>query len=935
MSNPLAGLANPINLLVIAPEQFLAAVQPLVHHKNSTGMTAAAVSVESCTGFFVGADYPERIKRAIQVAHEALGTRYVMLVGDAAHFPVRFWFDWNLTPPYYSGGITPKYKDGLTIPCDPMGTYIQSDLYYASLYHHTGIYPNMQSGAFDDWNKSGRGLYNQAWRDNTALITAGVLNTALNPDDVDGYPDIAVGRLPARSVADVTSYVNKVIAYETRPNSGVRRFTFVHDWQYSGISLTTNITSQSGLQERFVDLTYLLFENSDLPGNPPPTPSRAFAVPPPPPFVNATNSEIAAAARASTWVSYVGHGSPNALGLYGGFGWGDLAPAAQESQLPIVFAAGCQTSLFMLNLPWYTPDTFIDSTGKERGPFLINPLALPNEPGVVITDRATQQSWGSGAGNYTPLPVPTPKPNAINVANGCWADPWLFDTAPGGAIAYFGDHCVAPDDYPVEIETHFLKAYVNAAHPVLGSLYLTAQQQYWAGPHNADASTPGLGDYHGIPRLYLGWMVFFGDPSLRLPSLTERLAERVGDFDGDGIDEILVSSPWGIGILKKTGDTMTTLMLAPNGARLGGWLLDTANNQFGPIGDFDVDGRDEILVTSPWGLGVLRFEAGALTAVSMVSNGTVLGGAGSQLDTTRDKFGPVLRLDGGNIHIFYSNSSGVALLSLDKNTLGVASLFYSYGSAVGNWTLDATDNFGPVGDFDGDGHNDILVTSAWGIGVLKLGTEWTSLTTAANGTALSGGWKLDTNDKFSIAGNYRYNEPARDIILVTSPWGIGTLMLEPRDPSPTNALVAVWMAANGSDLGGWRLDTAVNEFGPAADYAGVPGPQAEYMSPEILVTSPWGIGVLAMRLSPNFLAMSAIATVGNGTRLNGWDLNTASSHLGAVGKFEGGVQGEILVTSQWGMAILKLSGDTMTVPMMQKNGTRMGQWVLDTTKDVL
>jgi hypothetical protein len=45
------------------------------------------------------------------------------------------------------------------------------------------------------------------------------------------------------------------------------------------------------------------------------------------------------------------------------------------------------------------------------------------------------------------------------------------------------------------------------------------------------------------------------------------LSECVGDVDGDGIDEILVSSPWGIGILKKSGDTMTSLVVAANGTR--------------------------------------------------------------------------------------------------------------------------------------------------------------------------------------------------------------------------------------------------------------------------------------------------------------------------------------------------------------------------------
>ncbi|WGZ94418.1 MAG: hypothetical protein QJT81_00060 [Candidatus Thiothrix putei] len=46
------------------------------------------------------------------------------------------------------------------------------------------------------------------------------------------------------------------------------------------------------------------------------------------------------------------------------------------------------------------------------------------------------------------------------------------------------------------------------------------------------------------------------------------------DFDGDGFAEIPVSSPWGIGLLKQTGNTLTAPMMAPNGTRFGEWLLN-------------------------------------------------------------------------------------------------------------------------------------------------------------------------------------------------------------------------------------------------------------------------------------------------------------------------------------------------------------------------
>jgi hypothetical protein len=260
---------------MIAPETFIPALAPLVQHKSQTGIPALAISIESITGSISRLESPEEhaqaklkapesIKRAILYAYEKLSTKYVMLVGDAQNFPVRFWFSHDGVPPYPGASTMPSTPPPL-IPCQPSGGFVQSDLYYANLYHHTGTDP-VVSGAFDDWDANGNGLFNEAWMGNFPNLPSanpGGLNTALNPDNVDGYPDLAVGRVPARNVNDVAVYVQKIITYETTIAQKVAgTFTFVHDEIYGALNLTTDMVTASGLANTDSPIQYFLIENS-------------------------------------------------------------------------------------------------------------------------------------------------------------------------------------------------------------------------------------------------------------------------------------------------------------------------------------------------------------------------------------------------------------------------------------------------------------------------------------------------------------------------------------------------------------------------------------------------------------------------------------------------------------------------------------------------
>ena len=400
-------------------------------------------------------------------------------------------------------------------------------------------------------------------------------------------------------------------------------------------------------------------------------------------------------------------------------------------------------------------------------------------------------------------------------------------------------------------------------------------------------------------------------PNLRLLIRTAAgYAARSADLNGDGKAEVLVSSPWGIGLLAQSGATMSNPVIAANGTRFGGWLLNTADNWLGPAADYDGDGKAEVLVSSPWGIGIWKDSGASMTAPMMAPNGTRFGGW--LLNTADNSFGPAADYDGdGKAEVLVSSPWGIGILKQSGGTMS-APMMAPNGTRFGGWLLNTKDNdFGVVGDLNGDGKTEILVTSPWGIGVLQqTGGTFSVLMMAPNGTRF-GGWLLNTADnRFGPVGDFDGDGKAE--VLVSSPWGIGIMKLS------GGTLTVPMMAPNGTRFGGWLLNTADNTFGPVRRYDS--GPVS------MLITSPWGIGFLNQAGA----TMNASMMAPNGTRFGGWLLNTADNTPGSAADYDGDGKAELLISSPWGLGVLKKSGGTLTAPMMQPNGTRFGGWLLNT-----
>jgi hypothetical protein len=386
---------------------------------------------------------------------------------------------------------------------------------------------------------------------------------------------------------------------------------------------------------------------------------------------------------------------------------------------------------------------------------------------------------------------------------------------------------------------------------------------------------------------------------------------RSADYDGDGHAEVLITSPWGLGVLEQAGVTMAAPMMAPNGTRFGGWLLNTLDDHFGPPGDYDRDGRAECLVSSPWGIGILKLAGAAMTAPMMAPNGTRFGGW--LLNTNDNNFGPSADYDGDRgSGILVTSPWGIGILEQNGATLN-APMMQPNGTRFGGWLLNTADNsFGPAADYDGDGCAELLVTSPWGLGVLaRNGATMDAPMMAPNGTRF-GGWLLNTADNvFGPVGDF--DGDGRAEILVTSPWGIGVFKLA------GSTMSVLMMAPNGTRFGGWLLNTRDNSFGPVGDFDGDG-------KLEIVVTSPWGCGLF--KLGGGTFTVPMMAP--NGTRFGGWLLNTADNRLGTGADYDGDGRAEILIQSPWGVGILEQAGATLAAPMMQPNGTRFGGWLLNT-----
>jgi hypothetical protein len=317
------------DMVVIAPEQFHAKLQPLIDAKNAHGVKTFFKSTEEIFSEFNGTDPPEQVKYFIKEAYDTWGITYVLLVGGLkSHI---FEKDKDTRSAGYKAWWVPvRY---VNIPQEDDEACL-SDLYYGCLYNATG--------AFDRWDSNNDGIY-AAWD------APGATN-----DIFDMNPEVFVSRLPVSNAVEVGLMVRKIIEYEqTGPEAkpwfanfvGVGGKTFDYyemkpDGEYL-CDLAYNYTKSAYPDLRLVPV---YSSNRDTGG-----------------LVPGSKDIIKAITQGAGFVDFEGHGNPLVWdtiwfdGSYpndwcGGINLLNFVKFHNGRKLPVVIVGGCHNGMYNVSM---------------------------------------------------------------------------------------------------------------------------------------------------------------------------------------------------------------------------------------------------------------------------------------------------------------------------------------------------------------------------------------------------------------------------------------------------------------------------------------------------------------------------------------------------------------------------------------------------------
>lgn len=252
--------------LVIAPPALLAPAQELAGYRQAGGLSTLVASLTDVYDEFAGGHADARAIGdflAYAATHWTTPPRYVLLAGSGS-------YDWRNVQGY-GDNLLP------TLLVDRGGSLFPSDLPYADV-------------------------------------------------DGDGVPDLALGRVPALSAAELSDYLEKVRAYETSSSPWLDQVLLLAD----GTDSRFDFAAES---RQFAELLPQGFAREVL----------ALAEKP---SLAATRDELfAALGEGRAWLTYVGHGGVDRLSAQGLLTKADVPALGNEGKLFVLQTVSCHVGL--------------------------------------------------------------------------------------------------------------------------------------------------------------------------------------------------------------------------------------------------------------------------------------------------------------------------------------------------------------------------------------------------------------------------------------------------------------------------------------------------------------------------------------------------------------------------------------------------------------
>jgi len=429
-------------LLVVAPDEFKALLEPYVQHRQQQ-LPTTLVSLQQVLKDSEGVDDPERLKRFLFDRWKEKQIGYVLLVGDADMMPVRYMVLDRVTPVAFDYAFYP------------------SDLYYSDLAK--------SDGAFDDWNAQRDSFHARYFGE-----VRGEKNKQdpINFDQIDYRPDIAVGRWPVSTDAELKTVIAKSIAYESaigqRPTGRKPRLALlsVGGWVDSRSTMDRVAALMSGWtpEKRYYS------DRRRKDGTPPPDRAQLMTL---------LNDGV-------ELVMHAGHGQDDQWERC--FSSQDLSELHNAERLPVMLSAGCSTARFA-TLPPY--EAYVDIDGTEHR--------------------------GTNFGEVFTSPPPSPAPYQRGRFNPTGLGEQLLRKGADGSVVYIGCN-TGSQPCGLTLLEGFATATAHEPNRRIGDCWISAVRFYYERERLEHLQPTS--DWYP-PSVFFQAMkfMFYGDPSLPMPTV--------------------------------------------------------------------------------------------------------------------------------------------------------------------------------------------------------------------------------------------------------------------------------------------------------------------------------------------------------------------------------------------------------------------------------